>query len=155
MISMKKKGVLGLDALISILIAIFVLVSILYAESKLMSVQNMDMKKEAKRISLMTEAMQIMPNGFSIEYKEINYSLSIKDEKILATPTNSGWKSEASYPIYSDQKASCTLNIVVEKQGENSKEKLPFAIFEKSGNDLVCSDKNLMSGASGVSGGAH
>jgi predicted transcriptional regulator len=142
---MKKKGVLGLDALISILIAVFVLVSILYAESKFMSVQNMEFKKEAKRLSLMSEAMQIMPDGFSMEYKKLNYSLLVSDGKVVITPSDSGWKSENTFPQYSDQKISCSLSVIREKTGEKISDKLPFAVFEKSGNDVICSDKNLIS----------
>lgn len=143
---MKKRGVLGLDALISILVAVFVLVSILYAESKFMSVQNMDMKKEAKRLSLMTEAMQIMPSGFSAEYKELNYSLSISDGKVYINPSDSGWKSESSYVAYSGMKSSCSLKVVTERRGENNVDKLPFAVFSKAGKDMVCSDKNQLAG---------
>jgi len=145
---MKKKGVLGLDALISILVAIFVLVSILYAESKFMSVQNMEFKKEAKRISLISEAMQIMPNGFSMKYKELNYSLSISNGKVVVTPSDSGWKSESTFPQYSDQKVSCSLKVVTEKAGEKTHDKRPFAVFEKSSNGVLCSDMNMV--ASGV-----
>ena len=136
----------GLEAVLQLIIIAFVFFSILYAENKFLSVQNIGLLKESKRLSLTAEALQTVPSdSFDISYHKLNSSIILKGGAI-EIKSDSG-KIDEDFSMFNPYFTySCTLELL-KKQDASGKTSYvqPNPVFKMSGNDVTCTDNKEVS----------
>ena len=81
-----KKAMITLTALVSVILAIFVILTIFFAQNKYLSVQNIEELKIAKEYSLVLESLQILSFDSSINVGTLNSSLEITQNEVKIGP---------------------------------------------------------------------
>lgn len=111
-----------LDALVSVTIAVFVIFLLLYAENKYLSVQNIQMSKDVKKIGFVLEVLQLLPADANVIFnKDLNYSLDITSKKIILTDDSKD-THENYFNVYDDKYVfDCTDKIEITKIERDSK----------------------------------
>lgn len=134
---MNKRALLGLDVLVQLILVVFVLFSIYYAENKFLSKQNLEFAKESKRLSLITESLQLISEDVEITYKDINYTLSIGNSEISVRKDGSNLRN--SFTKFDDQSSSCLIETVkVSDVDKNTYYDIPKLILVKKEGELSC-----------------
>lgn len=127
-----------LTALVSIILALFVILTLFFTLNKFLSVQNIDKSKTLKELSLNIQAMQILSQDVQIEQKELNYSISGNTKEISIDKID----SDLNF-FNSNYEFSCDLKLreITTVDGEKEYKK-PYPVFTKIENVFRCFNKN-------------